>query len=54
MRPSASNPVPLIALMTLLAGCAYNIDVEHRFPEVVSQPRELSAVLVLDPEFRAY
>jgi hypothetical protein len=38
----------------LLSGCASQIRVKQEFPEVVSMPRDLSVVLVLDREFRNY
>lgn len=44
----------LIVAMTLASGCATSVRVEQEFPEVVSQPREMSAVLVMDQAFRSY
>jgi hypothetical protein len=42
--------------MASMAGCAttLNVDVEQTFPEVVAEPRDLSATLVMDQEFRTY
>jgi hypothetical protein len=44
----------LPVLIAGLYGCASNVRVEHQFPEVVSEPRDLGAVLVMDEEFRRY
>jgi len=38
----------------LLSGCTTNVHVDHPFPEMVAQPRDLSAVLVMDHAFRHY
>lgn len=40
--------------MTFVFGCTSNVRVEEEFPTVVSEPMEMSAVLVLDREFRSY
>lgn len=48
------NSLWLLA-MVLLSGCmTMNVPVEHEFPEVVAKPRELTAVLVMNSEFRNY
>ena len=46
----------LVLTMASMAGCAttLNVDVEQTFPEVVAEPRDLSATLVMDQEFRTY
>lgn len=44
----------LIVAMALLPGCTANVRVEREFPVMVSTPRDLSAVLVMDDEFRSY
>ena len=38
----------------LLAGCTTYVQVQDQFPDMVAQPRELIATLVLDNEFRHY
>jgi len=40
----------------LTCGCATHVTVpvEHSFPEVVAKPRDLTATLVMDKEFRTY
>ena len=43
-----------IVALGILPGCASHVRVEERFPEVVSSPRDLSGVLVLDQEFRTF
>jgi hypothetical protein len=40
--------------MALLSGCVANVEVVREFPVMVSTPRDLSAVLVMDDEFRRY
>lgn len=42
--------------VTLLTGCSSSVSVrvDQEFPDVVSEPLDLSVVLVMDPEFRAY
>lgn len=39
-----------------LAGCATSasVQVQHSFPTVVSKPRDISAVIVMDQTFRTY
>jgi hypothetical protein len=44
----------LIVAMALLSGCTANVRVDREFPVMVSTPRDLSAVLVMDDEFRSY
>lgn len=46
----------VIMAAACLAGCATsaNVSVENTFPTVVSKPRELSATIVMDHEFRNY
>jgi hypothetical protein len=44
----------LTVAMALLSGCTADVRVDREFPVVVSQPRELSAALVMDHEFRSY
>jgi hypothetical protein len=44
----------LIVAMALISGCTSNVRVEQGFPTVVSKPMDMSAVLVLDREFRDY
>ncbi len=44
----------LMVTMALLSGCTSSIRVEQEFPTVVSKPRDMSAVLVIDHEFRHY
>lgn len=48
-------PLVMVA-MAQLCGCASNVSVrvEQTFPEVVAIPREISAALVMDQEFRNY
>jgi len=43
-----------IMLMALLSGCSSSVQVVQEFPTMVTEPRELSAVLVMDNEFRNY
>ena len=40
--------------MALLSGCTSNVQVKQQFPDMVVEPRDLSAVLVMDHEFRHY
>jgi hypothetical protein len=44
----------LLGAMAILCGCTANVRVHEEFPEVVAEPRELSAVIVMDQEFRSY
>jgi hypothetical protein len=46
----------VMVAMAQLCGCASNVSVrvEQTFPEVVAVPREMSAALVMDHEFRNY
>jgi len=45
----------LLMAMVLLAGCkSISVQVDQEFPAVVSKPRDLSAALVMDREFRNY
>jgi hypothetical protein len=44
----------LLVAMALLSGCTSNVQVVGQFPEMVAQPRDISAVLVMDKEFRSY
>ena len=44
----------LIVAMALVSGCTTSVVVEETFPEVVSEPVDLSAVLVMDNEFQNY
>lgn len=44
----------LLVVMTFLSGCVSNVRVESEFPDMVTQPRELSATLVMSEEFRLY
>jgi hypothetical protein len=44
----------LLGAMALLSGCTSSVRVEQEFPTVVSKPMDMSAVLVLDREFRNY
>jgi hypothetical protein len=45
----------LVGLVAVLSGCtASNVRVDQTFPEMVAVPRDLSAVLVMDHEFRHY
>ncbi|NNJ64314.1 MAG: hypothetical protein HKP16_02025 [Xanthomonadales bacterium] len=44
----------LAAGLFLLPGCTTFVTVEQEFPDMVSEPRELNAVLVMDNEFRNY
>lgn len=46
--------VLLPAVMSLLCGCVAHVKVESEFPEMVTQPKEMSAVLVMTPEFRSF
>jgi len=43
-----------IMLMALLSGCSSSVQVVQEFPTMVTEPRDLSAVLVMDNEFRNY
>jgi hypothetical protein len=52
---SASRITGLLTVaMALLSGCTANVRVDREFPVMVSTPRDLSAVLVMDDEFRSY
>jgi hypothetical protein len=44
----------LMAALALLSGCTASVRVEQNFPEMVATPHDMSAVLVLDNEFRNY
>lgn len=46
----------ILVTTTLLCGCAKNVSVrvEQSFPRVVAEPRDLSAALVMNQEFRNY
>ena len=46
----------LVVTVASMSGCAMNlsVNVEQTFPEVVAEPRDLSATLVMDEEFRSY
>lgn len=46
----------LIMVAALLSGCATaaNVRVDSTFPTVVAKPRQLSAAIVMDHEFRNY
>ena len=45
----------LLAAMALLAGCtSISVKVEQEFPAVVANPRDMSAALVMDSEFRNF
>ncbi len=44
----------LIVAMALLAGCNSTIRVKQDFPEVVAEPVEMKATLVMDDEFSNY
>jgi hypothetical protein len=46
----------LLAAATVLAACTSNVrvGVDHQFPEVVAQPRDLTAALVMGPAFSGY
>lgn len=47
---------PVILSVACLAGCATSasVGIENHFPTVVSEPRDLSAVIVMDQAFRTY
>lgn len=46
----------LVVASACLGGCATSasVKVEGTFPSVVSKPRDLRAVIVMDPQFRSY
>jgi len=44
----------LLLGMALLSGCTANVRVDSQFPEMVAKPRDLSATLVMNHEFRTY
>jgi hypothetical protein len=44
----------IVAMALVSAGCTSNVGVDREFPTVVSKPMDMSAVLVLDREFRKY
>jgi hypothetical protein len=44
----------LLAAMALLSACTSNVRVEQEFPTMVAEPHDLSAVLVMDSEFRNF
>ena len=44
----------LIVAMALLSGCNSTIRVKQEFPEVVAEPVEMNAALVMDDEFSNY
>lgn len=56
MNQRRSLTALLILAMALSTGCATNVSirVDETFPEVVAEPRDLSATLVMDPAFQAY
>ncbi len=58
MKMSAWLRIPglLVALVACLAGCATSasVQVNETFPSVVSNPREVTAVIVMDAQFRSY
>jgi hypothetical protein len=44
----------LLAVASLLSGCTAHVQVDHSFPTMVTEPREMNAVLVLDQDFQTY
>lgn len=44
----------MIVTMALASGCASNVRVEEEFPEVVSEPMDLTVTLLVDDDFRSY
>lgn len=56
MKYAALRAGLLLVAAAIVAGCATkaNVRVEQTFPEVVAQPRDLNAVLVMDQEFRSF
>ena len=44
----------LLWAAALVCGCTANVRVQEEFPEVVAEPRELSAVIVMDEDFRSF
>ena len=44
----------LMVAMALLSACTSNVQVKQQFPDMVAEPRDLSAALVFDHEFRHY
>jgi hypothetical protein len=44
----------LLVSAAVLSGCTSNVRVNETFPKVVADPRDLSATLVMDRDFRTY
>ena len=55
MKTWSGISVFLLPAIILLAGCSnLNVYVDQEFPAMVAKPRDISAVLVMDSEFRNY
>lgn len=54
MRKTLHAIGTLIMALALLAGCTANVRVDEQFPDVVSQPRDLNAALVVSQHFRQF
>lgn len=56
MQWENAKPTGLILLLIALAGCSSTaqIRVDGQFPSVVSEPLDIHATLVFEPEFQAY
>jgi hypothetical protein len=44
----------LLVATVLLPGCVSSVKVEHKFPDVVAVPRDMSVALIMDQEFRNF
>lgn len=44
----------LLLAVAVMSGCRSHVRVEEQFPDVVAKPRDLSAALLMDQEFRIY
>lgn len=54
MKPLKYSLLFLLMAQAVLSGCTSNVQVRDTFPVVVAEPRDLTAVLVVDREFQTY
>lgn len=48
------SAILLAAVLSLLCGCTTHVQVTQNIPPMVAEPRDLSAVLVLDQDFQSF
>jgi len=53
---TAQKKIVLILLLAMLAGCSSttNLEIQQDFPDVVFEPRDYHAAIVIPAEFRSY